>query len=56
MTFVYSNRVVFGFTVICQQSGNESETMTYVDPGKLKLSDVLEIDQILFGGFSKTRK
>ncbi|CAL2039846.1 unnamed protein product [Caenorhabditis brenneri] len=32
MTFVYSNRVVFGFTVICQQSGNESEQVTYVDP------------------------
>ncbi|PIC33197.1 hypothetical protein B9Z55_013264 [Caenorhabditis nigoni] len=32
MTFVYSNRVVFGFTIICQQSGNESETETIVDP------------------------
>uniref|UniRef100_A0A1I7T6D5 MFS domain-containing protein n=1 Tax=Caenorhabditis tropicalis TaxID=1561998 RepID=A0A1I7T6D5_9PELO len=32
MTFVYSNRVVFGFTVICQQSGNETEEVTYVDP------------------------
>ncbi|CAI2351903.1 unnamed protein product [Caenorhabditis sp. 36 PRJEB53466] len=33
MTFVYSNRVVFGFTVICQQSGNESEVAAVqVDP------------------------
>ncbi|CCD63841.1 MFS domain-containing protein [Caenorhabditis elegans] len=34
MTFVYSNRVVFGFTIICQQGGNESDdtTSVIVDP------------------------
>uniref|UniRef100_A0A8R1HS81 MFS domain-containing protein n=1 Tax=Caenorhabditis japonica TaxID=281687 RepID=A0A8R1HS81_CAEJA len=32
MTLIYSNRVVFGFTVICQQNGNESDVTEIVDP------------------------
>ncbi|CAI5449612.1 unnamed protein product [Caenorhabditis angaria] len=42
MTFVYSNRVVFGFTVICQQGGNDTGAFIEVDP-EYYLMDTLNL-------------